>query len=131
MYKSDLPSSHMLSTEFRRWKIKYSSMPSDQRPDTLGGALLSCEIEDYPNIFVLLTIACTLPVTTCENERSNSQLKLLKTYLRSTMTEKRLSSLALIKIHRDMVANLDFNKLVVAFANKHPRRMALPCIFSD
>ena len=131
LYKSDLPSSHMLSTEFRRWKIKYSSMPSDQRPDTLGGALLSCETEDYPNIFVLLTIACTLPVTTCENERSNSQLKLLKTYLRSTMTEKRLSSLALIKIHHDMVANLDFNKLVVAFANKHPRRMALPCIFSD
>ena len=80
---------------------------------------------------MLLTIACTLPVTTCENERSNSQLKLLKSYLRSTMTEKRLSSLALIKIHRDMVANLDFNKLVVAFANKHPRGMALPCIFSD
>ena len=37
LYKSDLPSSHMLSTEFRTWKSKYSSMPSDQRPDTLGG----------------------------------------------------------------------------------------------
>ena len=44
------------------------------------------------------------------------------------MTEKRLSSLALIKIHRDIVADLDFDKLVVDFANKHPRRMALPCI---
>ena len=45
------------------------------------------------------------------------------------MTEERLSSLAIIKIHRDMVANLDFDKLVVDFANKHPRRMALPCFY--
>ena len=131
LYKADLPSPHMLSTEFRRWKNKFSLIPADKRPDTLERALLSCDKEDYPNIFVLLVIACTLPVTTCENERSNSQLKLLKTYLRSTMTEKRLSSLALIKIHRDMVADLDFDKLVVDFANKHPRRMSLPCVFSD
>ena len=33
--------------------------------------------------------------------------------------------------HRDIVADLDFDKLVVHFANKHPRRMALPCVFSD
>ena len=29
-----------------------------------------------------------------------------------------------------MVANLDFDKLVVDFANKHPRRSALPCVFT-
>jgi len=131
LYKADLPSPHLLSTEFRRWKTKYSSVPLDNRPNTLEGALQSFDKEDFPNIFTLLVIACTLPVTTCETERSNSQLKLLKTYLRSTMTEKRLSSLALIKIHRDIVADLDFDKLVVHFANKHPRRMALPCVFSD
>ena len=55
----------------------------------------------------------------------------MKTYLRSTMTEERLSSLAVIKIHREMVADLDFDKLVVEFANRHPRRMALPCVLSD
>ena len=130
LYKADLPSPHLLSTEFRRWKTKYSSAPLDNRPNTLEGALQSCD-KDFPNIFILLVIACTLPVTTCETERSNSQLKLLKTYLRSTMTEKRLSSLALIKIHRDIVADLNFDKLVVDFANKHPRRLTLPCVFSD
>ena len=131
MYKADLPSPHLLSTEFHRWQTKYSSAPLANRPNTLEGALQSCDEEEFPNIFTLLVIACTLPVTTCENERSNSQLKLLKTYLRSTMTEKRLSSLALTKIHRDIVADLDFDKLVVDFANRHPRRMALPCIFLD
>ena len=68
------------------------------------------------------------PVTTCETERSNSQLKLLKTYLRSTMTEERLSALAIIKVHRSMVEDLNHDELVVAFANKHTRRMALPCV---
>ena len=47
------------------------------------------------------------------------------------MTEERLNSLAIIKIHRVMVANLDFVKLVIDFANKQPRRMALPCVFTD
>ena len=103
LYSADLPSPHLLTIEFSRWKRACTSTPVEKRPDTLENALLFCDKDDYPNIFVLLLIACTLPVTTCETERSNSQLKLLKTYLRSSMTEKRLSSLALIKIHRDMV----------------------------
>ena len=34
-------------------------------------------------------------------------------------------------LHRDIVADLDFDKLVVHFANKNPGRMALPYIFLD
>ena len=131
LYKADLQSPHLLSTEFSRWKNRFSSTPVANRPDTLEKALQMCDEDNFPNISILLVIACTLPVTTCKTERSNSQLKLLKTYLRSTMTEERLSSLAIIKIHRDTVANLDIDKLVVDFANKHPRRMALPCVFRD
>ena len=131
LYSADLPSPHLLSTEFSRWKRACASTPVDKRADMLEKALLFCDRDDYPNIFVLLVIACTLPVTTCEMERSNSQLKLLKTYIHSTMTEERLSSLAVIKIHREMVIDLDFDKLVVEFTNRHPRRMALPCVLSD
>ncbi len=122
LYRDDLPSPHFLSTEF-------TSVA--QRPNTLQKALQVCDNDDFPNISVLLTIACTLPVTTCETERANSQLKLLKTYLRSTMTEERLTFRALMKIHRSRVANLDYDKLIVDFSNKHPRRIALPCVFSD
>ena len=132
LYKADLPSPYLLSTEFSRWKSRFSSTPHvGNRPDNLQKTLQVCDEDDFPNISVLLAIAYTLPVTTCETKRANSQLKLLKTYLRSTMTEERLTSLAMIKIHRDRVANLDFDKLVVDFANKHPRRMALPCVFAD
>ena len=131
LYEADLPSPQLLSTEFSRWKMKFTAIPPNERPSTLQAALLCCNADAFPNIHVLLVIACTLPVTTCETERSNSQLKLLKTYLRCTMTEERLSALAMMKIHRRMMKDLDLDKLVVAFANKHPRRMALPCLFSD
>ena len=131
LYKSDLPSPQLLSTEYIRWKIRCTSIPHDQRPNSLQAALQYCDKDAFPNIYVLLVIACTLPVTTCETERSNSQLKLLKTYLRSTMTNERLSDLAVIKVHRSMVESLDFDELVVTFANKHPRRMALPCVLSE
>lgn len=126
LYKSDLPSPQLLSTELNRWKMKWNALQPKDRPDTLQNALLGCDEDAFPNIYVLLTIACTLPVTTCETERANSQLKLLKTYLRSTMSEERLSALANLKIHRRMVSELDVDELVVAFANKHPRRMTLP-----
>ena len=39
----------------------------------------------YPNIRVLLQVACTLPVTSCECERSASALRRLHNYMRASM----------------------------------------------
>lgn len=46
-----------------------------------------CNHELFPNVFVLLQIFCTLPVSTATPERIFSYLKQLKTYLRNTMVE--------------------------------------------
>ena len=59
------------------------------------------DVTSSPNIHQLLTIALTLPITSCESERSFSQLKLIKTSRRSTMSAERLSGLALMKINRE------------------------------
>ncbi|XP_060858893.1 uncharacterized protein LOC132936221 [Metopolophium dirhodum] len=63
-------------------------------------ALSICNPEIYPNIFKLLTIFATLPVSTAQNERSFSSLKKIKTYLRNTMGQKRLNGLAMLSINR-------------------------------
>jgi hypothetical protein len=84
----------------------------------------------FPNISMLLKIALTIPVTTCENERSHSQLKLLKTSLRSTMHEERLSGLSLMKIHRQLTEKLSLEELVNRFAQVHQRRLKLLYIIS-
>ncbi|XP_066959002.1 uncharacterized protein [Macrobrachium rosenbergii] len=47
--------------------------------------------ELYPNLWVALRIACTLSVTVNSAERSFSKLKLIKTYLRPSMGQDRLT----------------------------------------
>ena len=77
----------------------------------------------FPNIRVLLTIMATVPATSCDCERCISMLRLLKTPLRSRMSQDRLNALALIYKHRDI--QLTPEEVVEEFAQSHPRRMLL------
>ena len=63
-----------------------------------------------------------MPVTSADNERANSTLKLVKGYLR-TMTTERLSGLALMNIHYEKP--VDYDAVVQLFAERYPRRMLL------
>jgi len=47
-------------------------------------------------------------------ERSFSRLKLLKTYLRSIMTEDRLSNLAIFSIESNIAQTIDFDNVVIS-----------------
>jgi len=55
----------------------------------------------FPSLYTLLQIAVTLPVSSCSVERSFSKLKLVKTKLRSTMTEDRLENVMIITCEQD------------------------------
>ena len=60
----------------------------------------------FENIFKLLEIVLTLPVSSAHDERAFNFLKRVKTYLRSTMNEERLSNLVFISINREIMASL-------------------------
>ena len=122
-YSDDLPSIALVPTEVRRWRAKWQSEDADKRPSTLHSALKECDNDFFPNIYILLCIACTIPVTSCENERANSTLKNLKNFLRSTMGQERLSALALMHIHRSYSVDLD--DVVDRFKLKCNRRISL------
>ena len=85
--------------------------------------LRSVDGDFFPNIKQLMTIACTLSVTSSECERSISRLRHLKTCLRSTMTEERLNGLAMLYVHRDIPCSSE--TVVDIFARKCPRRLLL------
>src|SRR5258705_3605075 len=51
--------------------------------------------ENFPNVYIALRIALTLPVSVASGERSFSKMKLIKNYLRSTMSQERLVGLAM------------------------------------
>ena len=68
--------------------------------------LKNMEKDLYPNIYVLLLLAATIPVTSCECERSISMLRLIKAPLRSTMTQERLEYnlyIAIRQYHKHVV----------------------------
>ena len=127
-YKEDLPSPSALDTELHLWECKWRSY-SQPLPDTSVSALASASNSMLPNIHQLLRLICTIPVTSCEYERSVSVLRRLKTYLRSSMGQERLSGLALMHVHYGMELNLD--EIVNIFARKHPRRMVLSYILRE
>ena len=83
----------------------------------------------YPNIKALVTILCTLPVTSCSAEISFSGLKRIKTPLRSSMVTERLTGLTLLHIHRDI--SVDISAAIDEFARRHPRRLQLTNILAD
>ena len=95
-YTQDLPSPELFAAEFRRWRSRYKEQPADTRPSSPAEAIRVCDPDMFPNISILLQIACTIPVTTCECENSASALRRLHNYMRATMGKERLSSLAQI-----------------------------------
>ena len=75
----------------------------------------------YPNVYIALRILLTCPVTVASAERSFSILKLIKTFNRTSMTDSRLSSLAMLSIENDCARSLDYDNVITAFANKKVR----------
>ena len=119
LYKDDLPSPQLFSSEFQRWKIMVQN--GRIAADSCASSLKACDPDDFPNLYMLLKIAATLPVTTCECECSISTMRQLNNYMRCTMGESRLSSLALMHIKYNMPVNLE--EIVNLFEGLHPRMM--------
>jgi hypothetical protein len=124
-----LPSPELVTTEIFKYKSFYMRQPEDSRPSTCAAAMKAIDKLEYPNLAVLLQIACTLPVSSCECERSASVMRRLHTWMRSSMGQERLGSLALMHIHYDKVVDID--QVVGIFASKHARRMQLQCLFTE
>ena len=79
----------------------YKSVVTDaEEPTTsLAKTLQHCDKLLYPNVHRLLSLLATTPVTSCEAERTFSQMKLVKNVLRSAMSTDRLNSLLTLRIH--------------------------------
>ncbi len=78
---------------------------------------LALFIEPYKEVFFelfkLCKIAVSIPVSTASCERSFSALKLVKTYLRSTMSDDRLSNLGVLSIESRRAKALNLDELLI------------------
>ena len=111
----------------RIWKGK-----DDRRediPDSIDATLEQIDKDAYVNIYTILQILITIPISSASCERSISTLRNLKTYLRSTMVQDRLNGLALMHAHRAM--ELDLEQIIDLFANLYPRRMRMENVLNE
>ena len=80
----------------------------------IASLLKQCSKDKYPNLSLLLKLAATLPKTR-EFERS---FTVLQTWLSTSIIAKRLSSLAIINIHRGV--QIDYKRAKKIFLELHP-----------
>ena len=73
--------SMLLDEEFCRWKTKWINVPPEDRPQTLSTSMQHCSKHSLPNIFNLLQLFATLPLSSCTCEKSASALRRLNNYI--------------------------------------------------
>jgi hypothetical protein len=87
--------------------------------------LLKNKCKYYPRVGLLYQFVFTLPITVASNERSFSKLKLIKTRLRSTMTNERLFHLMISSLEYDLLDQIDIQKLVNDWTKMEDRRICV------
>ncbi|KAJ1099658.1 hypothetical protein NDU88_004757 [Pleurodeles waltl] len=102
--------------------FKYSSVPD--LADILR-KMLPRERAFFSQVEKLLQILLIIPVSSCEAERSFSGLRCLKTWLRSTMSQKRLNHVAKCNIHKEMMDSIDLQTIAKQFVLRSEGRKKL------
>ena len=78
-----------------------------------------------PNLQKIASIGSTLPVSTASVDRSFSQMKLIKTHLRNSLTEGRLTQLMRIAIESPGQLTEDEIEVILDIWNRKPRRITI------
>ena len=120
IYHEDIGPRAAVVPEVQRWVKKWKKENVSTIPSSAIKALCACHADIYPNVYILLTILGTLPVSTATSERSFSTMKCLKTYLRSSIGNERMTGLALLFIHKDR--QIDREKIMNDFVASSNRR---------
>ena len=80
-------------------------------------------LDSFPNTCIAYRILLTIPVTVASTERSFSKLKLIKSYLRSTISQERLSGLAILSIENEILEESEYKNLISQFASQKARKI--------
>ena len=116
-----------LAVEIDRFKrlVRGSEITFDRNAtafDILQWLAKSCLLDSTPYLCLYLKLYLTMGVSIARCERSFSKLRMIKSYLRSTMSDDRLSALSILSIERDYPQKLDFEDIIADFASAKARK---------
>lgn len=109
----------VIINEYRLWMIKWQR--NQNIPKSIPDLIHDCDKEMYPNMNIFLRILAALPVSIATAERSFSTLRRVKTWLRASMVEDRLTGLALLHVHKYL--NIEVEEVITRFAKRQKRKI--------
>jgi len=101
-YHDDFPYPLRIEAELGHWE-EFWRTHKVLCPSNISDTLKAIPPHCFPNIRVALRILATVPITSCECERSFSGMKRVKHCLRSKMGPERMNGLCLMNFHLDKV----------------------------
>ena len=127
-YQTDLCDGKEFLNEFKHF-VEFREarmMLQKSEIDLLSAYKLAKELEvTFPNVETALRIYLCIMISNVTGERSFSKLKLIKSYLRSTMGQDRLHSLALLSIESELVREMNFKDIIEQFASAKSRKVTI------
>lgn len=81
---------------------------------------LTGQLSGFPNLHMLYSIFCCLPVSSASAERALSKLKIVKNRLRTSMTDDTLGSLLLLAAEQDLMTQLTSDDIIARLVKSHP-----------
>ena len=114
----------ILSVQLPMFKLQFKYNSTDEAVNALRSCVSEVRIL-FSQVETLIRLLLVVPATSCEAERSFSGLRRLKTWLRSTMTQERLNSVAVCNVHRSYIDKIDLHALANDFINVNERREQL------
>lgn len=77
----------------------------------------------FPNLFLLMQVAVTIPLSSATCERAVSVMRRVKNWLRSSMLQERFSNLSILAIERSISNQIDPEVILNKFADTERRIM--------
>ena len=122
-YKSDLEA---LKTELKLIPRTIKNFEKEKNIKVTSVMNFLDFLEIYQNAFSetykLCVIGVTIPVSSAPCERTFSCMRHIKTYLRNSMCNERLSNLSIMFIEKKIAKSLDINDVIERFASLHKNR---------
>ena len=81
---------------------------------------LLSKLSGYPNLNMLYSIFCCLPVSSASAERALSKLKIVKNRLRTSLSDDTLASLLVLASEKDLMMQLTVDEIINRLAYSRP-----------
>lgn len=106
-------------------KVALNLLKSKKKDFNLNDVKEVIEKQTYPNLYKLLQVALSIPISSATCERSFSSMRRIKNWLRSSMAQDRFTFLSILNIERDITNKVNVDDIVNKFAEKDRKIMLI------